>query len=244
MIHISSDMRNIEYARKTLPPKLSSWDLIMNEEKVEEFTVKRYGEETWKKCKLLGTLLDTEEDVKRRKVLTIKVVYSKKEIFFRDISTEVKIRSFNCYVGRVFLYNCETWILTKTLENAIYSFQQRLLRIAAVNVKWLNIATIDTTYVFTRQVPWSQVITRRAFSWLGRLFRLSDDTAATIALRYSLKQTKKPRGRQRTICSSMMKIELLDMGLEWESANCLADDRLAWNSFIQLVCPMGFLHAN
>ena len=65
MSHISSDMRNIEYAKKTLPSKLSSWDLIMNEEKTEEFTIKRNGEETWKKCKLLGTLLDTEEDVKR-----------------------------------------------------------------------------------------------------------------------------------------------------------------------------------
>ena len=26
-------MRNIEYAKKTLPSKLSSWDLIMNEKK-------------------------------------------------------------------------------------------------------------------------------------------------------------------------------------------------------------------
>ena len=71
MSHISSDMRNIEYAKKTPSSELSLWDLIMNEEKTEEFTIKRNGEETWKKCKLLGTLLDTEEDIKRRKVLTI-----------------------------------------------------------------------------------------------------------------------------------------------------------------------------
>ena len=48
MSHNSSDMRNIEYAEKTLPPKLSSWYLIMNEEKTEEFTIKRNEEETWK----------------------------------------------------------------------------------------------------------------------------------------------------------------------------------------------------
>ena len=53
-----------ENAKKTLQSKLSLWDLIMNEEKTEEFTIKRNGEETWKKCKLLGTLLDTEENVK------------------------------------------------------------------------------------------------------------------------------------------------------------------------------------
>ena len=42
----------------------------------------------------------------------------------------------------------------------------------------------------------------------------------------------------------MMKMKLLDMGLEWEAANRLAKDRLAWNNFMELVCPMGFLHAN
>ena len=79
----------------------------MNEEKTEEFTIKRNVEETWKKCKLLGTLLDTEGDVKRRKVLGMNVVNSMKEIFFGDISIEVKVRSFNCYVSSVFLHNCE-----------------------------------------------------------------------------------------------------------------------------------------
>ena len=108
MSHISSDMRNIEYAKKTPSSKLSLWDLIMNEEKTKEFTIKRNGGETWKKFKLLGTLLDTEEDIKQRKVLTINVMNLMKKIFFRDISIEVKVRSFNCYVSSIFLYNCET----------------------------------------------------------------------------------------------------------------------------------------
>ena len=108
-------------------------------------------------------------------------VNSMKEIFFRDISIEVKVRSFNCCVSSVFLYNCETWTLTKKLENVIDSFQRRLLRIAVFNVKWLNIVTNDTVYAITRQIP-CQVITRRELSWLGYLFYLSDDTPAKIAL--------------------------------------------------------------
>ena len=235
MSHISSDMRNIEYAKKTLPSKLSSWDLIMNDEKPEEFTIKRNREETWKKSKLLGTLLDTEEDIKRRKVLAMNVVNLMKEIFFGDISMKVKVCSFNCYVSSVFLYNCEAWTLTKTLENTIDSFQRRLLRIVVLNVKCLNIATSDTAYAVTRQIPWSQVITRRELSWLGHLFRLSDDIPAKIALQYSLRQTKKPSGKQQTTWISMMKMKLLDIGLEWEAANRLAEDRLVWNNFIELV---------
>ena len=135
MSHILSDMRSIEYSKKALPSRLSSWDLIMNEEKTEEFAIKRNGEETWKKCKLLGTLLDTQDDVKRRKVLAMNVVNSMKEIFFRDRSIEVKVGSFNCYVGSAFLYNCETWTLTKTFENTIDLFLRRLLRIVVLNVK-------------------------------------------------------------------------------------------------------------
>ena len=95
-------------------------------------------------------MLDTEEDVKRRKVLAMNVVNSIKEIFFGDISIEVKVCSFNCYVSSVFLYNCETWTLTKTLKNTIDSFQQRLLKIAVLNVKWPNIATNDAVYAITR----------------------------------------------------------------------------------------------
>ena len=49
MSDISSDMRNIEYAKKMLPSKLSSWNLIMNEGKTEEFVIKRNGEEIWRK---------------------------------------------------------------------------------------------------------------------------------------------------------------------------------------------------
>ena len=90
----------------------------------------------------------------------------------------------------------------------------------------------------------SRVITRREPSWFGHLFYLSDDTLAKIALQYSLRQTKKPRRRQWTTWISMMKMKLLGMGLEWEAANRLAEDRLVWNNFIEWVSPMGFLHAN
>ena len=101
-----------------------------------EFTIMRYGKETWKKCKLLGVLLDTKEDVKWRKVLALNVVNSMKEISFEDIIIKVKVRSFNCYVSSVFLFNCMTRKLRKTLKSTIDSFQRSLLRIVDLNFKW------------------------------------------------------------------------------------------------------------
>ena len=77
------------------------------------------------------------------------------------------------------------WTLTKTLENTIDSFQRRLLRIAVLNVRWPNIATNDTLYAVTRQIPWSQVITRRELSWLGHLFRLSETPLLRLHSNYT-----------------------------------------------------------
>ena len=71
------------------------------------------------------------------------------DIFFGYISIKLNVCSFKCYVSSVFLYNCETWTLAKTLENTVDSFQQRLLRILVLNVKWFNIATNDTAYIVT-----------------------------------------------------------------------------------------------
>ena len=63
MSHVLSDIRNIEYAKKTenATIKIESMGSHYEWRKTEEFTMKRNGEETWKKCKLL----DTGEDVKR-----------------------------------------------------------------------------------------------------------------------------------------------------------------------------------
>ena len=49
MSHISSDMRNVKYAKKMLPSKLISWDLIMNEGKTD----KKHGKNvsSWERCR-------------------------------------------------------------------------------------------------------------------------------------------------------------------------------------------------
>ena len=50
--------------------KLKERGLKINKAKTEEYLVKKNGPEDWKKCKILGSLIDTNEDIKRRKQLT------------------------------------------------------------------------------------------------------------------------------------------------------------------------------
>ena len=55
-----------EKLKAVVPSLLKGKNLQLNESKMEEYEIKRGGEEKWKKCKYLGSLLDTEEDIQRR----------------------------------------------------------------------------------------------------------------------------------------------------------------------------------
>ena len=63
----------------------------------------------------LGSLLETNEDIARRKAQTNNVIKSDKlnAIFTSTrISESIKIRNFNTYVDATFLFNSETWAIT------------------------------------------------------------------------------------------------------------------------------------
>ena len=53
--------------KKETPKVLKKKNLIANEEKTEDYEIYRNSSNEWKKCKLVGTLLGNEEDIKRRR---------------------------------------------------------------------------------------------------------------------------------------------------------------------------------
>ena len=103
--------------------------MIINKDKTEEFTIQRDGDEKWKTCKILGSLLDTEKDIERRKALTLNVFNKfKYTLQSKRISKSIKIRIFVAYIQCVFLYNSELWTVTKSIEHKIDVFQRNILR--------------------------------------------------------------------------------------------------------------------
>ena len=48
--------------------KLEDRNLQINESKMEKCYIEQKGNEAWKECKILGSLLDTEKDINRRKL--------------------------------------------------------------------------------------------------------------------------------------------------------------------------------
>ena len=53
---------------------------MINETKTEEFKISKRGDKMWQKCKYLGKLLDTNEDLKRIKRLANDAMWIRSDI--------------------------------------------------------------------------------------------------------------------------------------------------------------------
>ena len=65
--------------------------------------IKQDGNQSWKHQNQLGTLLEKDKDISRRKCLAIAWMENFKYIFFNQIlPITIKTRVFNCYVASIF----------------------------------------------------------------------------------------------------------------------------------------------
>ena len=72
--------------------------------------VERKAEELFKKCKYLGSYLDTTEDIKQRKILALNSIKKLYKIWEdRHLSLKYKKRIFESMVKPIFLYNSQLW---------------------------------------------------------------------------------------------------------------------------------------
>ena len=154
-------------------------------------------EPDWRKCKLLGSMLDTQVDINRRKLLTIDSMKSFQDIYkSKRISTALKVRTFNAYSASVFLYNSELWTLTDTLEKKIDSFHRKLLT-RVINICWPKLISNERLYEKTEATKWSVIIRKKRLNWLGHLMRLDRQTPVRLALFESLQPGRRKRVRPR-----------------------------------------------
>ena len=161
----------LETIEKEVPKALEERNLFVNESKTEKYTVSNDPTKTdWKDCKLVGSKLDTERDIKNRKKIA-SASYNKLKSIFKEksCSVDAKLAIFTALVENIFLYNSEIRTLTKALENEINVFQRRLLR-NLMNFRWTedrkHWPETDRLYEFAKQVPWSVKIKQRRLSFL------------------------------------------------------------------------------
>ena len=107
----------LEDIKQKIPGKLEQRNLKINKDKTEEFQITYGGEDDWKKVKYLGSLLETNEDIKRRKSLTLTAISNLENIWKnRNVSTDTKYRIYKAVVESIFLYNSEIYNMIKKLH--------------------------------------------------------------------------------------------------------------------------------
>ena len=143
-----------------MPETLLEQGLFINKSKTEKYHISRTSDTKWRSCKYLGSLLGTEEYIKRRKGLVCDTYNTLETILgSNQVSETVRLRIFKAYIESIFLYNSELWTLAKTLENTIDSFQRRILR-KVIHVKWPRTINNQELYERTHMIPWSVTISK------------------------------------------------------------------------------------
>ena len=218
----------IEQTKKEIPDILSKRNLIINEAKTEEYIIEKGGDQEWSKCKYLGTRLDTKEDITSRKRSANNAIKSIEHITKdRRIGVELKMRAFNAYVASIFLYNSETWTISKTTANTIDSFHRRLLRYA-VNIRYPAKISNEKLYKLTKEKPWSQVIKQRRLRFTGHVLRLPEETPVRQALSEYQRPLKRPRGAPKFTWQKNIDNDLRSIGMSFDEARIVSKDRKEW----------------
>ena len=126
---ISESKEFLNKILKTIPHKLKQRNLFVNKSKTEQYSIRKNGSTEWKKCKYLGSMLDTESDIQRRKGLAFNSFNTIRKFLVNKKSTiKNKVRRFDAFVSTIFLYNSELWIMTEKMSNKVDVLQRIFLK--------------------------------------------------------------------------------------------------------------------
>ena len=95
---LTSDHNNIRRYEHNAEENLGKKGLKVNKNKTENYIISRQNHE-WKKFKFLGTLLDTEEDIKRRKILAINAANNLcRFLEYGKLTINLKLKLIDMYI--------------------------------------------------------------------------------------------------------------------------------------------------
>ena len=109
-VFISKDNTAMQYQQSMLPQLLMKRNLTCNESKTETYSITRDGDNTYKNYRYLGSLLDTTEDFKRRKILAMNSMRTYDPVWKNsNVSIFTKIRIFDSLITPIMLHNSHLW---------------------------------------------------------------------------------------------------------------------------------------
>ena len=150
--------------------------------------------------KYLGSKMGSSVgDLKRRKALAW-AAFWKLERLWRSPSLpiETKIKLFQTTCVTVFLYGCESWVITKDMENKINAFATSCYRVM-LNIKRVDRIPNETIYNLTNTTPLVARVKIHQLKFLGHILRLEDGEPVKEYALYIPPHGKRKPGRPRTL---------------------------------------------
>ena len=124
--------------------------ILVNKSKTEFNTISSNTED-WKQTRKLGSLLDTNEDIEKKKLLAT-IAFKKMYIIWirrSKIQEERLIRLYNTLIIPILTYNCGTWATTKEKFQILDAFHRKELT-SLLDIKWTEKVTNEELYERTR----------------------------------------------------------------------------------------------
>ena len=141
----------------------------------------------------------------------------------KNIPVSIKARLIKTIFYPTLTYQCQTWALTKTLQQKLVTCEMRCLRMA-LNKSIRDKIRNEDIRAMLGVKPVTYQIAQERVKWFGHLTRMQTDQPALRAYtqRYS---GGKARGRPRTRWVDNLKITLNTHGISMTEANALAAER-------------------
>ena len=173
-------------------------------------------------------------DLKRRKALAWTAFWKLGQLWKSTtipISTKVKLFHTTCVT--VLLYGCESWVISKDMENKINSFGTSCYRIM-LNIKRVDRVPNSTIYNLTETAPLVEKARTRQLKFVGHILRLPDDEPVKEYALYVPTHGKRKPGRQRTLFWKYIQCLLGDMDsmLSQGQLSAMAQDRCSWRKLV------------
>ncbi|KAH9591680.1 glycolipid transfer protein domain containing [Schistosoma haematobium] len=148
----------------------------------------------------LGSIIDVQggpdADVKVRTDKAMASFLQLKNIWnSKQLSTNIKVRTFNTSVKIVLLYGAETWRTTTTIIKKVQTFINSCLR-KILNIHWPDTISNSLLWERTNQLPAEEEIRRRRWKRIGNTLRKSSNCITGQALTWN-PEGKRKRGRPK-----------------------------------------------
>ena len=232
---------------------LNEWNLYVNESKtefvhfyvagtqdVDDNGVAIRGNEPWRFCKSLGSLLCSTADIDRRIILANSAFQTFHRVWLQGtkIPLNRKLQVYEAQVLSVLLYNSSSWSAPKhVMEKLNVCHRKHLRRIC--NIFYPGVISNKELYRRCETVPITERVRKARWTLLGHVLRMDDNCPAFLSICFAIEQSqilKGRRGRPRSNLLDMIKSDLslhnlfLNNNDDLYNLRCSAFDRPTWRN--------------